>query len=447
MGEMDRRKFVGGLAVGGASLATVSGPVVASRARKPATGFITREGQQFVRGGRPLRYAGANAWYLAWLGSDAKFGDRARLGRELDRLKSLGVSNVRLLAGGEEGPLKNSIKPGFVNKSEELNEQLLVGLDHAMAELGKRGMTAVLYFTNNWEWSGGMMTLLWYETGKYLDMNDPAHPWPAFPDAGSAFYSNEKAVARFHRYIRSVVTRTNTVTGKRYVDDTTLMAWQLCNEPRPGVTPALVEKNLPAYYKWIDDSAALIRSLDSNHLVSLGMEGTIASGGRTDIVVRAHANIDYLTAHIWPLNWGWVDGKDLAGTWQSGKAKVENYLTTHIELARAEGKPLVIEEFGFPRDGELYDPSVPTTFRQRYYRLIFAAAEASQRRGGPVAGTNFWAWNGEARSAHSDHRFRDGDLQYMGDPPHEPQGWYGNFNTDKAMLAVIRQHALRFATR
>ena len=33
MGEMDRRKFVGGVAAGGASLATISGPVVASPAK------------------------------------------------------------------------------------------------------------------------------------------------------------------------------------------------------------------------------------------------------------------------------------------------------------------------------------------------------------------------------------------------------------------------------
>jgi mannan endo-1,4-beta-mannosidase len=65
-------------------------------------------------------------------------------------------------------------------------------------------------------------------------------------------------------------------------------------------------------------------------------------------VLRAHQNIDYLTAHVWPLNWSWVDGKNLAGTWESGKAKVEAYLDTHIRLATAAGKPLVIEEFGFP---------------------------------------------------------------------------------------------------
>src|SRR3546814_8296568 len=57
--------------------------------------------------------------------------------------------------------------------------------------------------------------------------------------------------------------------------------------------------------------------------------------------------------------------------------------------------------------------------------MIQNRVEASWRAGGPIAGSNFWAWNGEARAAHGDHRFRDGDRAYMGDPPHEPQGWYG----------------------
>lgn len=441
--EMDRRMMLGALAASGAA-AGLTGCAAGGSAA--GADFVKREGLGFTRGGQPYRFTGANAWYLAYLGSDAKFGDRARLGRELDRLKTLGISNVRILAGAEEGPLRNSIKPGFITQDGTLNQQLLEGLDHAMAELGKRGMTAVLYMTNNWEWSGGMMTLLYYETGKYLDMNDPAHPWPAFPDAGSEFYANKKAVGRFFSYVRTLVTRTNSVTGVKYAEDPALMAWQLCNEPRPGETAEVIERHLPSYYQWIDDSAALIRSLDKNHLVSLGMEGTIASGGRQDVVIRAHQNIDYMTAHIWPLNWGWVDGKDLAGTWEAGKAKVTDYLDSHVRLAGTAGKPLVFEEFGFPRDGELYGPEVPTTFRERYYQLIYAAAETSLAARGPVAGTNFWAWNGEARALHDDHRFKDGDTQYMGDPPHEPQGWYGNFASDKAMLAVIREHAVKFAT-
>ena len=408
--------------------------------------FVRREGMGFTRGGRPYRYTGANAWYLAWLGSDTQYGDRARLGRELDRLQRIGVRNVRLLAGAEESPVRNSIRPGFEVQDGTLDTALLEGLDHAMAELGKRDMTAVLYLTNFWEWSGGMMSRLYWETGRYKDMNDPADPWPAFPDAASAFYANPAAVERFSGYVRKLIGRRNSVSGVTYRDDPTLMAWQLANEPRPGVSPAVMQPILPAYYEWIDGSAALIRSLDPNHLVSLGMEGTIATNGNADIVARAHRNIDYMTAHIWPLNWGWVEGKNLAGTWDGGKAKVLAYIDTHVRLAHEADKPLVFEEFGFPRDRELYDPSVATTFRQRYYRLIYGAAEASLAASGPVQGTNFWAWNGEARAQHPDHRFHEGDTQYMGDPPHEPQGWYGNFDSDAEMMTIIRNHANAFAT-
>jgi len=435
------------LAAGAATLAAApfAGPG-AGYAALPAHGFIRAQGSRFERNGKPWRHTGANAWYLAWLGADAPYGNRPRLARELDRLAAMGVTNIRLLASGEEGPLHNAVTPGFVNKAGQINHALLVGLDHAMAEIGKRGMTAVLYLTNNWEWSGGMMTMLWYETGSYINNGDPAHPWPEFADVGSRFYTNAGALGRYARYVRLLVGRVNSVTGRPYRDDPALMAWQLCNEPRPGVTPAIMEAALPAYYRWIDSTAALIRSIDRNHMVSLGMEGTIATNGREDIVLRAHQHIDYMTAHVWPLNWSWVDGKNLAGTWDAGKAKVEAYLATHERLAKAAGKPLVVEEFGFPRDGELYDPQVSTLFRQRYYQLIYSAAEASLAAGGPIVGTNFWGWTGEARTPHADHHFQPGDAAFMGDPPHEPQGWYGNFDSDTAIIETVRAHAKRFAT-
>ena len=440
--QVSRRTVLAGLGVAGLAgcVAGVGGTGVG------ADRFIRRDGTRFTRGGDPYRYVGANAWYLAWLGADAQYGDRGRLRRELDRLKAIGVTNLRIMASGEEGPVRNSIQPGFVNAAGEQNAALLEGLDHAMAEIGKRGMTAVLCLTNFWEWSGGMMNRLAWATGEWTDMNDPAHPWPAFPDAVSRFYSNDEAKAGYYDWVRTVVSRVNSVTGVAYAEDPAIMAWQHANEPRPGGTDEAIDAALPHYYEWIDTTAAVIRELDPNHLVSLGHEGTMGANGREDVVVRAHANVDYMTAHIWPLNWGWVDGKDLEGTWPEGKKKVEDYIATAIRLARAAGKPLTFEEFGFPRDGELYAPDVPTTFRQRYYRTIYDAAEASLAGGGPVQGTNFWAWNGEARARHADFRYQNGDNAYMGDPMHEPQGWYGIFDSDSEMIAIIREHAQNFAT-
>ncbi|KRA80833.1 glycoside hydrolase 5 family protein [Altererythrobacter sp. Root672] len=403
--------------------------------------FIRRDGMRLLRGSEPYRITGANMWYAAWLGADAAYGDRARLGRELDRLQALGLNNLRIMAAAEEGPLRNSIKPGFSRPDGSLNQELLAGLDYAMAEIARRGMTAVVCLGNFWEWSGGIATWLYRVTGQYTDMNDPAHPWPAFPDATSAFYGNPQAVRLYHDYVRTVVTRTNSVTGVRYIDDPTVMCWQLANEPRPGGSEAVIAQRRDSYFQWIDDTAALIRSLDRNHLVSLGHEGTQGANGSEDIVRRAHKNIDYLTAHIWPLNWGWVNGKDLAGTWDAGSVKVGDYLATHERLANELGKPLLFEEFGFPRDGEVYSPGTPTTFRDRYYAMIYGAVSASWTKGGPIMGSNFWAWNGEARAAHPDYRFRDGDRAYMGDPPHEPQGWYGLFDNDESTLTLVRDHA------
>lgn len=441
--NFDRRSVLAGAAILSGAMATGCAGQLASS--NGGTGFVTRKGKSLFLGGKPYRFAGANIWYGAYLGADAAYGNRARLGRELDRLKALGITNLRILASAEEGRLRNSIKPGFRTKAG-WNETLFTGLDYCMAEVAKRGMKAVLYLTNFWEWSGGMMTYLDYTTGSIIDMGDPAHPWPAFADRNAGFYRNADAIAMYHDHVRYLVSRTNSVTGKLYCDDPAIMAWQLCNEPRPGGSDAVIAKSLPDYYAWISSTAKLIRSIDSNHLVSLGHEGTIAANGREDVFIDAHADIDYVTAHIWPLNWGWVNGKDLAGTWTAGSRKVQDYLDTHVRLANAIGKPLVIEEFGFPRDGEGYDPTVSTEYRERYYKMIYDVAEASIASGGPVAGTNFWAWNGEARAAHPDYRFKDGDLQYMGDPPHEPQGWYGNFDTDAAMLKLISGHAARVAT-
>ena len=406
-----------------------------ARAAGLRPGFVGRDGMQLVLDDAAYRFVGANLWYAAYLGADAEYGDRARLGRELDRLSALGVTNLRLLASAEEGPLETSIKPGFRTKTA-LNESLLQGLDYCLAELAKRDMKAVLYLTNYWDWSGGMRTYLWY--------TDPTNPAQAPADA-SAFYGSQAALTLYHDYVRQLVTRVNTVTGAAYKDDPAIMAWQHCNEPRPGGSAEQIAQNLPAYYAWISSTARLIRGLDPHHLISLGHEGTIATNGDEAIVAKAHAEIDYVTAHIWPLNWGWVKGKDLAGTWSDGANKVASYLQTHERIARSLNKPLIVEEFGFPRDGELYDPSAATSFRQHYYALVYGAVEANAARGGPICGSNFWAWTGEGRASHPDFRFKAGDRSYTGDPPHEPQGWYGNLDSDAGIQELIRAHAQQLA--
>ncbi len=422
----------------------VAGPAVGA----VRTGFVTRDGMALMLDGKPYRFVGSNAWYPAWLGADADLGDRARLGRELDALASDGVTNLRIGASAELSPLRNSVRPAFRDQSASYNETLLVGLDHALAEIGKRGMKAVLYLTNFWEWSGGMMTYLsWVNGGRYLNMNDPAHPWPEFPNFIADFYRSPEAVGLYHDYVRAVVGRTNSVTGVRYRDDPTIMAWQLANEPRPAGGEAEAIANLPAFYGWIQGTARLIKSIDSNHLVSTGGEGLKGSVEKAEIVMatQAFAEIDYTTAHIWPGNWGWLDRTDMAGTHDSAREKARDYVAQHIGFARQLNKPLVIEEFGYPRNGDRYEPAVPTTMRDSFYADIHAAVLADARVGGPLVGSHFWAWNGEGRTRNPDFRFQSGDNAWLGDPPHEPQGWYGVFDTDASTRRLVNIHARSLA--
>lgn len=432
-----RHLIVAGSAVAGAC-------ATHTLAAKPKPEFVRRHAMRLISGVKEYRYAGTNMWYAAYLGADAPYGNRERLKRELDRLLALGVTSVRILGSSELSPLRNSVRPTFRDQSNRYNEALLGGLDFALSEIGKRGMKAVIYLANFWEWSGGFVTYeYWTNGGHYINMNDPAHPWPEFPDLSSQFYGSPKAVALLNHYVRTVVGRTNRITGRRYADDPTIQAWQLANEPRPGVSPDVVKKNMPAYLGWIDGTARLIKSIDPNHMVSTGSEGTQGCAESDQCAFDAHSSpaIDYMTAHIWPQNWSWADPKDLPGTWPTTEKNTRDYFARQVAIAQRLGKPLVVEEFGFPRDNGSFDPASSTTYKDKFYSLIYELALENMKAGGPVAGTHFWAWSGEGRSQHPDHHFQPGDTSYVGDPPHEPQGWYGVFDVDASTQAVTARHA------
>ena len=132
---LSRRRL---LAAGTAALAAASAQA-AHGAAAPST-FVTVKDGRLSLGGKPYRFVGANLWYGAWLGSPGPSGDRARLGRELDRLKALGVTNLRILGAGETSPAKVAISPTFRGPGDDYDQDLLKGLDVVLAEMARRGM-------------------------------------------------------------------------------------------------------------------------------------------------------------------------------------------------------------------------------------------------------------------------------------------------------------------
>lgn len=387
---------------------------------------------QFVRDGKPYYFVGTNFWYGAILGSEGEGGNRERLHKELDFLKSIGINNLRVLVGADgENGIKTRVEPSLQVAPGVYNDTILAGLDYFMNELRERDMTAVLYLNNSWEWSGGYSVYLqWSGHG---DAVVPAvDGWPAYMEYVKQFPQSDSAKALFANHVNYIVSRTNRYNQIKYVDDPTIMSWQIGNEPR-----AFSDENKEPFARWMADVAAQIKSLDPNHMVSSGSEGSWGCEMDMNLFEKIHAdpNINYLNIHIWPYNWSWVKADSLKELLPRAKENTKKYIDDHMVIARKYSKPIVLEEFGFPRDGFSFSKEAPTTARDEYYRYVFDLIRQDRESGGLFAGCNFWAWGGLA-GQNPDHVFWENGDDYTGDPAQEQQGLNSVFATDSTIEII-----------
>lgn len=395
----------------------------------PAGGFVSVENGRLMRDGRPYKFIGANFWYGPILASEGRGGDRGRLCRELDRMQRLGINNLRILVGadGEEGT-PDKISPVLQRAPGRYNDTLLAGLDYLLREMGRRGMLAVLYLNNAWEWSGGYGYYL-ERAGAGKSVLPNRDGYDNYVSYAALFATNTEAHRLFFDHVSYLLGRTNRYTGRAYRDDPTIMSWQICNEPRAFSLAAL-----PAFEDWLRRTAALIRRLAPHQLISVGSEGAYGCENDMDSYERigSDPNIDYLNIHVWPANWGWARRDSLTDHLARACLLSRRYIERHLPVCRRLGKPLVMEEFGYLRDGYRFAPGSPVTARNAYYRYMFALMDSIPE----LAGINFWAWGGEGRPSHE--RWQPGDA-YVGDPAQEPQGLYSVFDSDRQTLKIIRR--------
>ena len=405
--------------------------------------FVQVRGTQLILNGSLYRFAGANMWFGCYLGSPGPTGRRERLCRELDRLAENGITNIRIMASSESSTISHAVRPPIMRSPDDIDEDLLRGLDFILARMAERDMRAVLYLTNFWDWSGGMSSYNAWATGaRGFDPEEPGHTWAAFVDQTATFYANARAQELYRTQVRRIVTRTNSENGRVYNSDPTIMAWQLSNEPRPGASMPVAERTIPHMIRWMDETAAYIHALDGNHLVSTGSEGTEGCLGSDEHFTSAHRSphIDYLTFHLWPYNWRWFDPLRPEETMPVTRDRSRAYVGRHVDLARTLGKPLVLEEFGLTRDGGAVDAFSPTTSRDAFFAFLADMHCGLTGPDSPFAGSNFWTWGGEGHEVQKDDSWKPGE-HVPGDPPHEPQGLNAVYDTDASTMAVLRAYA------
>jgi mannan endo-1,4-beta-mannosidase len=400
---------------------------------------ITVKGTQFLKGNKPYSYVGTNYWYGSLLASK-KVGDRKRLLRELDLMQKNGIDNLRILVGADGGKYDFTVRPALQYEQGKYDQDLLDGLDFLIAEMGKRKMYAVLYLTNNWEWSGGMSQYLeWNGKGAIPVPNIAPNTWPQFMSYTEKFHSCEPCMEALNNHVKFILGRTNAYTKRKYTEDNTIMAWQVGNEPR-----TFTVENETKFTVWLNNIVDLMDSLDKNHLISTGSEGRNSSNDNMKIFERTHQNpnIDYLTMHIWPKNWNWYKAEDAEITLPTTLENAGKYIDLHIAVANNLKRPIIIEEFGLPRENESLVPGSSVTNRDVFYNYIFNRILESHKNNGPLQAANFWGFGGEGKAVTPDGKWKPGD-PLTTDPPQEPQGLNSVFSSDKSTLEIVKEYNLK----
>ncbi|REE82096.1 mannan endo-1,4-beta-mannosidase [Lutibacter oceani] len=401
---------------------------------KDTIALISVKNFKFYKGENPYYFVGTNYWYGPLIAAK-NIGDRERLIKELDLMKEVGIDNLRILVGAEGDGGDSRVHPALQYEQGVYNEDLLDGLDFLMAEMRKRNMYAVLYLNNNWIWSGGMSQYLeWNGYGKVPNPFLEEYTWDEYMNYTKQFHSCEPCKEAFYKHLKFIIGRTNAYTGKKYSEDNVIMSWQVANEPRVLMTP----DHEKTFANWLNETVTTIESLDATHLISTGAEGKASYLQDIDMYERLHKNknVDYLTMHMWPKNWGWYDINNEKETTQLSIENANKYMNEHIIVAKKLQKPIVMSEFGFPREKESLSLDAPIENRNTFYKAIFERIVESKKEQGVLAGLNFWGFAGYAKTNDESGKWLHGD-DFSADPPQEPQGLNSVFASDTSTLELI----------
>ena len=89
-----------------------------------------------------------------------------------------------------------------------------------------------------------------------------------FEEYANLFYTDARSIEIYKAHLEKVIARRNSITGRLYSEDATIMAWEPINEPqlsgKPNETDAMVV--------WHNDIAAYIKARAPRQLLTTGFE-------------------------------------------------------------------------------------------------------------------------------------------------------------------------------
>jgi mannan endo-1,4-beta-mannosidase len=305
-------------------------PAIAGDASVSRNQFVEPEGTSFSLAGTPFFISGVNNHYLT-------YGTEAEVTRVLDDAVAMHANVVRTFLLPVIGSLDGSVVTIWDWRSNADSSDLgvkgnyllywdgeanhmgindgqngLQKVDFLIAEAAKRNLKLIVVFLDFWSYTGGAQQM---------------RAWYGSANKDTFFFADSRTLNDYKTWVQHVVQRANTLTGVRYEDDPTILAWELMNEP--NARPRALR------WEWLADMSAFVKSLDPNHPVSSG-----AANVADQLADMSIPTIDFGTWHGYPLYYN------------LSVSQFDDLITRFCGLAASYQKPVLLEEFGYARSNQ-----------------------------------------------------------------------------------------------
>jgi mannan endo-1,4-beta-mannosidase len=332
------------------------------------TGFVTTANGALFVDAQPFRLIGVNRYDVASFppGSGKYACGNAYSDAQLDQLLSEIVSSTGATV------LRTWAFQSFTAGGTDWSS-----LDRVVAGAKKHGLKLIFTLENEWRdcsepdssAADGRKSGAWYRDGY-------KKPTGAYPLA-------------YRDYVQAVV--------RRYANEPTVALWQLLNEAESDDAQALLD--------FTRDVAALVKSLDGRHLVSLGTIGGGQAGTAGAAYRKLHAlpQIDLVEAH---------DYHNESVALPGAPGSKENSVYADLADARALGKPFFVGEVGIAAPTPMYPFTVAD-------RAKYMDAKLQATLGAGAVGVLVWSFYDLRADNH--------------------EGW--DFNGADPLAAVLKRYA------
>ncbi|CAI0461019.1 unnamed protein product [Linum tenue] len=335
----------------------------------PAWSFVQRNGTRFVLDGKPFYINGWNSYWL--MDHSADYQRKHKASAMLEAGSKMGLTVCRTWAFNDGAHNALQVSPG------RFEENVFRALDHVIAEAKAHKVRLLLSLVNNLKAYGGK--------DRYVKW-----AWEEASTESLEFMAWSGLIASL---FQTMLTRKNTVTGVEYRNDPTIFAWELMNEPR-----CMTDPSGDTIQEWIEEMSAYVKSIDKNHLLTVGLEGfygpknpkrlTVnpadwAADLGSDFVSNSKvSHIDFASVHIYPDHWLVLIAHR---SFEDKLTFVSKWMLSHIEDGHHElNKPVLFTEFGLSNLNKDFQPSQRDWLYKTVYDIVYKSAQKKGAGGGAL---------------------------------------------------------------